>query len=614
MQRLVKSMMIAAFVVAATTVIADDWKPAGDRIKTKWAAKVTPENAWREYPRPQMVRKDWENLNGLWNFKVTKDNGEEVKSGKILVPFCIESSLSGVGHILQGHEILVYEREIKIKKKDNRVLLHFEAVDYSCEAFVNDKSVGKHKGGNTPFTFDITEAAVDGVNKLKLSVKDHTSGYQLTGKQVRRPGGIFYTRVSGIWQTVWLETVPQTYIKRIKIDTDINPGIIKVKTFVEGNAKKVRVTASYKGKKVAEEKGSIDGVTLKIKDAKLWTPDEPNLYDLKVELVKGLKKKVLDSVDSYAGIRTVGKKQDADGHWRFTLNGEFIFHLGPLDQGWWPDGLLTAASEEAVLDDINYMKNAGFNFIRHHIKVRPRRYYYHCDKIGIMIWQDQVSTRHKGPPTGWTRMKPNPTDGEWEEEGHKQFMYELKEMIDYLYNSPSIVVWVPFNEAWGQHSTMDVGKWNAEYDKTRLVNVASGGNFWPVGDIADHHSYPHPNFPHNDKRFKDYIMVVGEFGGHGFVVDKKHLWNPGAKNWGYGGLPKTQEELMGRYRESMKRMKDLKKKGIAGGVYTQTSDVEAEVNGLRTYDREVDKFPADQLKVMHDELYAVPINTGTESK
>lgn len=596
MIRAAKILLILAIVTAMGKDLSAEWKPAGDKIKTRWAKEVTPEATLTEYPRPQMVRDNWQNLNGLWDFRVT-DRDKEVRKGKILVPYCIESSLSGVGHILQPVEVLWYERDFQAKK-DGRLLLHFEAVDYECEAWVNDKSVGKHKGGNLPFSFDITDAAVDGKNRVKLKVIDRTGGAQLRGKQNLRPRGIVYTRVSGIWQTVWLEQVPEIYIKDLKIDTAIDPATINVKTMVVGGARKVRVTVSFNGRKIAVKKGSVDGVKVRIPDAKLWSVDDPNLYDLKVELIKGFGKTV-DSVDSYAGIREVGKVQDHNGHWRFTLNGRTIFHIGPLDQGWWPESLLTPPNEAAMIYDIDYIKASGFNFIRNHIKTRPRRYYYYCDKIGMMIWQDQVSGG-KGAP--WTRMRTNPKDAEWSDENHAQFMEELKVMIDTYYNHPSIVVWVPFNEAWAQHRTMEIGKWNAEYDPSRLVNVASGGNFWPVGDIADHHSYPHPSFPTGDPRFKDYIMVVGEFGGHGYVVDKKHLWNPNARNWGYGGLPKSREELTARYRESIRRLTDLRKMGVAGGVYTQTTDIEGEVNGLLTYDREVKKFKEEDLKVMHDNL------------
>jgi beta-galactosidase len=473
--------------------------------------------------------------------------------------------------------------------------------------WVNGKPVGTHKGGNNPFSFDVTAAVVDGTNQVCVRVWDETGGYQLSGKQVLKPGGIFYTRVSGIWQTVWLEAVPVAYIKDMKIDTAYNPARIMIKTSVGGDtsrANRVRVTALMNGRQVASGRGRLDEVTLTIENARLWSPSDPALYDLKIELLSG--RTPIDAVTSYTGIRTVGRQQDAAGHWRFTLNGQEIFHLGPLDQGWNPDGLLTYASDAAMLFDIQYLKDSGFNMIRNHIKVRPRRYYYHCDRLGLMIWQDQVSTRYKGPK--WTRMQENPKDGEWDDEAHDQFMAEFKEMIDSLYNAPCIVMWIPFNEAWGQHRTMDIGKWTVQYDRSRLVNVASGGNYWPVGHVADHHSYPHPDFPLDDARFDDYVKVVGEFGGHGYVVDKTHLWNPEARNWGYGGLPKDQDELMARYVESFRRMKELKQKGIAGAVYTQTSDVEGEVNGLLTYDREVEKFPREKLNAIHRELYAVPVD------
>jgi len=598
------SLILALIALTCTPAVADDWKPAGERIKSRWAAEVTPDNAWREYPRPQMVRENWQNLNGLWDYAVVKDDDNKDAAaptkwdGNILVPFCLESSLSGVGRVLEPGEQLWYQREFEIDKKDDqRTILHFEAVDYQCEVRVNGKPAGKHKGGNTPFKFDITDALVDGKNRLTVMVLDATADYQLRGKQVLKPRSIWYTRVSGIWQTVWLEQVPATYIGRIKIDTEISPAEIKVATTAGGDAEKataVRLTASFDGKKVAQATGTLDATTVKIDDAKLWSPAEPNLYDLKVELLAG--EKVLDSVDSYVGLRKVGRKKDAKGHWRLTLNDEVIFHLGPLDQGWWPGGLLTPPSDAAMKFDIQYLKDAGFNMIRSHIKVRPRRYYYHCDKLGMMMWQDQVSGM---PGPGWTRMKPNPKPGNWPAEAHEQFMYELKQMIDSLYNSTCIVMWVPFNESWGQHETMKIGRWVSDYDPTRHNNVASGGNFWPIGDVADQHSYPHPAFPTDDPRFNDYIKVVGEFGGHGYVADKKHLWNPEARNWGYGGLPKNKKELLERYQKSMDILEELYAKGIAAGVYTQTTDVEGEVNGLITYDRAIIKFPAKDLKKIH---------------
>ncbi len=308
---------------------------------------------------------------------------------------------------------------------------------------------------------------------------------------------------------------------------------------------------------------------------------------------------MIDEVGSYAGIRSVGKTRDQDGNLRFTLNGEIVFHWGPLDQGWWPDGLLTPPSDEAMLSDIEFLKAAGFNMIRKHIKVEPRRYYYHCDRLGMLVWQDQVSGGSSPP---WTRLAPNPVDAEWTHENHKQFMNEFEQMIDQLKNHPSIVIWTPFNEAWGQHMTVDVGKWTVQRDPSRLVNVASGGNFWPIGDVVDEHSYPHPAFPFDNARYAEYVKVVGEFGGHGLPVEG-HLWDNQANNWGYGGLPKNADEYKERYVESIRRLVELKKQGIAAGVYTQTTDVEGEINGLITYDRKVIKIPAEELKRIHAPLF-----------
>jgi beta-galactosidase len=343
-----------------------------------------------------------------------------------------------------------------------------------------------------------------------------------------------------------LEEVPKRHIEKLKISTDVKAGSITVKSILAGAAgegEKLKVVALKDGKPVAEATGKPEGTTVTIKDAQLWSPGNPHLYDLKVTLL-GSDGKAVDHVDSYAGIRSVGKVKDADGNWRFTLNGEVLFHWGPLDQGWWPDGLLTPPSDAGMKFDIEYLKAAGFNMIRKHIKVEPRRYYYHCDKLGMLVWQDQVSGGGNPP---WTRLAPNPKDAQWKPADHQQYLKEFEAMVDALENHPSIVVWVPFNEAWGQHLTVDVGNWTSKRDPTRLVNVASGGNFWPAGDIADEHRYPHPGFPLDQPRFNDYVKVVGEFGGHGWPVEG-HLYNNSSRNWGYGGLPKTLEEYKSRYR------------------------------------------------------------------
>ena len=582
--------------------------PFQSELITEWGAGVTAENAWTEYPRPQMKRDNWKNLNGTWDYAITPVSQSATPTewaGEILVPFCLESKIGGVKRLLDGTEALWYHRTFKATVgTSKRQLLNFEAVDYRCEAFVNGKSVGQHTGGNTPFSLDITDAIKDGDNELVVRVEDETEKFQLRGKQTLNARGIWYTQVSGIWQTVWLEEVSTIHIIDLKIATDAKAGSITVRPITEGNGS-VRVIVKDGDKIVAEGNGS-KSIELKIPEAKLWSPSSPHLYSIEATVLDNAGK-ILDSVQSYTGIRSVGKVKDADGHWRFTLNGEVLFHLGPLDQGWWPDGLLTPPSDEAMLYDIEWLKSAGFNMIRKHIKVEPRRYYYHCDRIGMLVWQDQVSGgtgRNNGWPE-WTRLKPDPSDATWPPKQHQQFMMELEAMMNLLENHPSIVCWVPFNEAWGQHQTVEVGQWTSKRDPSRLVNVASGGNFWPAGDIVDEHRYPHPGFPFEldtNGRFDSFIKVVGEFGGHGFPMSG-HLWDANRKNWGYGDIPKTQEEYQERYVTSIKMLNDLRGQGIAAGVYTQTTDVEGEINGLMTYDRKVIKISAQELAKLHEKLF-----------
>lgn len=577
-------------------------QPFVSELITAWGEKVTPENAWREYPRPQLVRENWTNLNGTWNYAITPISADAAKEwdGDILVPFAVESKLSGVQRLLHDDQALWYSKTFTATPSAaHRTLLHFEACDYAMKAWLNGVHIGSHVGGNLPFAFDITDAlaaAENGSSELIVRVEDATGDYQLRGKQNVRPHGIFYTQVSGIYGTVWLEQVPQTYLRDIGIDTRCD-GTVTFTLDVEGPQQEVEIAAALNGKTVAVAEAATAGesIQLTIPEPKLWSPDSPTLYDLTIRVGD-------DRVTSYFGIREVGREQDAEGHWRLTLNGEPIFHFGPLDQGWWPDGLLTPPSDEAMRWDVDYLKAAGFNMIRKHIKVEPRRFYAYCDQIGMLLWQDQVAG-FPNPP--WTRLDPNPTDVEWPEEARAQFMDELDTMITQLDTHPSIAVWVPFNEAWGQHRTVEVGEWTVARDPSRIVNIASGGNFWPAGHIVDEHRYPHPGFPfHLDTngRFDDFIKVVGEFGGHGLPV-QGHLWDNSTRNWGYGGLPKNKAEYLERYRESIRRLVELKGRGIAAGVYTQTSDVEGEINGLVTYDRAEIKIPAKQLKKMHEQLY-----------
>ncbi len=570
-------------------------------MRTKWAEQVNAENVWQEYPRPQMKRKNWTNLNGNWNYAITgKDRREPPAQwdGEILVPFAIEAPLSGVEKRFTPDDALWYERTFESEKKDGkRYLLNFEAVDYESTVWVNGAEVGSNTGGNLPFSFDITDALDEGQSTVTVRVTDATdSAYQLHGKQRLNPKGIWYTPVSGIWQTVWMEEVPDTYLSHIKITPKVS-GRVEVELFSEGGGRANAVArVKFGDVDIASAKAKGDKINLSIPSPRYWLPDKPNLYDLEIQFGD-------DLVQSYFGIRETGIEADGDGHLRFTINGSPIFHWGTLDQGWWPDGLLTPPSDEAMVSDIEFLKAAGFNTIRKHIKVEPRRYYYHCDRIGMLVWQDQVSAKRNDDPE-WTRLQPNPEKGVWPDDAHRQYMRELEEMMDLLHSHPSIVQWVPFNERWGQHHTEDVGKWTVEYDPSRQVNVASGGNFFPVGHIVDAHHYPHPEFPWGDGeggRFSEFVKVMGEFGGHGFPVEN-HVWDTNARNWGYGGLPKDKEEWLDRYRTSIERLTDLKKKGIAAGIYTQTTDVEGEINGLITYDREVQKIAPETLREISKEL------------
>ncbi|MBN2164205.1 MAG: hypothetical protein JXR25_15535 [Pontiellaceae bacterium] len=604
---------VCALIIASPAFVCADWKPVPGGMVTPWTQKVTPDHVWAEYPRPQMERSNWTNLNGLWKYAVTSKDAQDPGhwNGEILVPFAPESALSGVGRLIEPTEVLWYERALPAPTEDGRTLLHFEAVDYEADVMVNGQHVGHHTGGNTPFSFDITSMLKSDGNVLRVLVYDANGGYQLHGKQKLDPGGIWYTRVSGIWQTVWMETVSARYIEDLDFTCDIATGEVVVEPRLSGismRGEKVRVTASLDDEVVAAATDS-GPVTIHIPDAKLWSPDSPTLYDLKVELLDR-RGRVVDSVKSYTALREVGKALDDNGNWRFTLNGEPIFHWGPLDQGWWPDGLLTPPSEKAMLFDVEFLKSCGFNMIRKHIKVEPRRYYYDCDRLGMMMWQDQVSQGY-GPqtiPAGsnppWTRLAPDPVDGRWPEDEQRQFILEYKRMVDHLRDHPCIVVWNPYNEAWGQHNTMEVGKMAVDYDSTRLINIASGGNFWPVGDIADEHRYPDPGFPLENPCFDDYVKVVGEFGGHGFPLPG-HLWDATRGNWGYGGLSRNIDELKERFAKSIDVLCTLRKKGISAGVYTQTTDVEVEINGLLTYDRVI-KLDPEWVRKQSEKLLNTP--------
>ena len=586
------------------------WQPASPAMLTPWGERVSPENAWSEYPRPSLVRSSWKSLNGLWDFTVTNEQSKTpVAAGKILVPFCIESALSGVGRPLSPDEVLWYTRTFEAAKPvRGHLLLNFGAADYDATIWLNEKLVGGHRGGNTPFSLDITEAAISGRNTVKVRIIDRTDSkgsYQLVGKQTLDPHGINYTRVSGIWQTVWLEEVPESYVSALAVTTKVSPATITLAPTLSGKIPAgctLRVRASLDGKTAGIAAGPAP-LSVAVEDAHLWSPEHPALYDLEVSLVSS-SGETLDSVKSYAGIRELGTARDRDGNLRFTLNGKVIFHWGTLDQGWWPDGLLTPPSDEAMVSDIQFLKASGFNMLRKHVKIEPLRYYYACDRLGILVWQDQPAGGLGGSDgrAVWTRLAPNPKDADWPDAAAAQWKLEYKEMVDALRFFPSIVVWVPFNEAWGQHSTEAIGAFAEAYDTTRPINIASGGNFWPVGAIADSHSYPSPGFPLDDFRFKDFVKVVGEFGGHGWA-EPGHRWTMDASHLKhYGDMPKTRDEWFSRYEETLSQLTALKAKGVAAGVYTQTTDVEGEVNGLLTYDRRFQKADPTSLRQLAESL------------
>ena len=589
--------MFSCFLLACmVSTVSGEWKIPPDAMMTRWGKRVTPENVWQEYPRPQFRREqNWRNLNGLWQYGINKSDRPPVFDGEILVPFAVESALSGVRRLLQPDETLWYRRNLRHQTPEgHRTHLHFEAVDYACTVYLNGAEVGSHTGSSDPFKFDITQALRSGDNELVVRVIDRTAPSQTLGKQALKPKGIYYTRVSGIWQTVWLEDVPNRHFRMVKMKPRITEGTLRVLPTLQGTplaGERIQITVRD-GNRVV---GTADAaLSVQIPNAKLWSPKEPHLYDITMELFEG--ETLIDRVESYAAMREVGVLRGPAGQIRMTLNGKVIFHYGPLDQGWWPDGLLTPPSDAAMRFDVDYLKKSGFNMIRKHIKVEPRRYYAHCDRVGIMVWQDMPST---GGRPFWSKLAPNPVEDSWPIEQHEQFLKELKSMINGLRNHPSIVMWVPFNERWGQHETVQIGQLMENLDVTRLLNIASGGNFFPVGDVVDRHNYPEPMFPFEDQRFNNYVKVVGEFGGHGYVVPG-HQWNPEMRNWGYGDLPVNEKDYKQRYQRSFETLMKLRRRGVAGGVYTQTTDVEGEVNGLMTYDREVAKMSAEELSELHD--------------
>ncbi|WP_102408197.1 glycoside hydrolase family 2 protein [Parabacteroides bouchesdurhonensis] len=590
-----KNVLIGCTLVLAVCAQAQ-WKPAGDKIKTQWAEQVNPKNVLPEYPRPQMERADWVNLNGEWDYAIKPIGEVEPTSfdGKILVPFAVESSLSGVQKEVGDKNELWYKRSFSIPSawKNKNIMLNFGAVDWKADVYVNDILIGSHKGGFTPFSFNISPY-LNGSNNQKLVVRvwdPSDKGYQPRGKQVSNPESIWYTPVTGIWQTVWLEPVATNHIKSVKSipNIDNNSMSVTVATSVECPAGIVEVKLLDKGNVIASAKG-VQGEELRlaVQNPTLWSPATPYLYDMKVSLSKN--GKVLDEVKSYTAFRKISSKRDANGIMRMQLNNQDLFQFGPLDQGWWPDGLYTAPTDEALLYDIKKTKDWGFNMIRKHVKVEPARWYYHCDKEGILVWQDMPSGDH-GSYMWEHHVYNGGKDHQRTPESIVNYYQEWKEIMDFCMSNPSVVVWVPFNEAWGQFDTEKVVEWTKSYDPSRLVNPASGGNHRPCGDILDLHNYPAPDmFLFDPQR----VTVLGEYGGIGLPVENHLWWNK--RNWGYVQF-KNGDEVTAEYVKYANELKNLVPKGFSAAVYTQTTDVEGEVNGLMTYDRKVVKINENAVK------------------
>jgi beta-galactosidase/beta-glucuronidase len=641
------SLAFALLVMAAAPCDArpQDASPPGDRIytsdlMTRWGRTVTPDNAWRSYPRPQMKRERWHNLNGEWDYAIRPkaEPQPDRMDGKILVPFAVESKLSGVARKVGPDDRIWYRRSFSVPGdwSGERVLLHFGAVDFEAHVQVNGALVGSHRGGSDTFAFDITDYLKSGDNELLVQVTDPTSqGAQPRGKQQLVPGSIWYTPVSGIWQTVWLEPVPALRIEDVSVTPDIDAGELEVKVALNrsaGNEHAVRITARAGSKKVSSTIVRANRrARLPIPDARLWSPDDPYLYDLDVELVavadplRHLKKDqreqaLLTQAESraYAEAKVTGAPLDATrsyfamrksslgpgpvaGQPVLLLNNSPVFQNGTLDQGWWPDGLLTPPSEEAIAFELDFLKKAGFNMLRKHIKIEPAQYYYLADRMGILVWQDMPSgvemdslDQFVRPGSTEEALMPARVTDEYE--------YELLRMISDLRNHPSIVTWVVNNEGWGQYASTRLARMVKDLDPSRTVNKTSG---WldtgdEGSDFYDIHTYEDvPNAPARNARR---AIVLGEFGGIGLPVEG-HLWFPDKRNWGYQ-TAKDQADYLQRYRRKYAEViRQARELGLSAAVYTQTSDVEGEVNGLLTYDREESKLPADTFAEVHAPLF-----------
>ena len=554
-------------------------------LKTVWGEALREEQVLREYPRPQMVRESYVNLNGCWDYAITAaETAPEGWDGKILVPFSPEAPLSGVRRTLEPGQVLWYRREIaETRREGQRLLLHFGAVDQEAKIYVNGRIAGEHLGGYTAFTVELTDFLTDAPSVLTVAVRDGTDTNEYCrGKQKTRRGGIWYTPQSGIWQTVWMEWVPEAYISGLRITPDAAGGCVRVVVEAEVNR---ACYLHFAGRRI----GAFTNreAVIRVERPELWTPETPKLYAFSAELGE-------DRVESYFALRDVGVGRDAEGRPCLLLNGKPVFQTGVLDQGYWPDGLYTAPSDEALIWDIQTMKDLGFNLLRKHIKVEPMRWYYHCDRLGMLVWQDvpngggayRMMTISAPLLTGRHRKDDDyrrfaRTDAE----GRAEYGQTLRELVGQLANCPCIVQWVPFNEGWGQFDAAEAVRQIRALDGTRTVDHASGWHDQGIGDVQSLHVYFYKYRFRPDRRGR--AVVLSEFGGYNLPVEG-HTWN--GKNFGYRGC-KSAEALEAAYERLFEgQILPAKERGLAACVYTQLSDVEDEVNGLVTYDRKVVKL------------------------
>lgn len=564
-------------------------------LKTPWGKDVSPDKVHPEYPRPNLVRKKWLNLNGLWDWKdgnrpVPPNMMESNRyDGQVLVPFPIGSTLSGVRGFF---ERIVYRRFFMLPEdwpKEERILLHFGAVDWETVVWVNGRQVGTHRGGYDSFSFDITDYLKDtqaGANELIVHVFDPTDhGKQPRGKQSTNPSGIWYSPVSGIWQTVWLEPVPADYLRNVYFLPDYDKGVVTIFPVVDKPRKNLTVTAeAFDGEEIiAEAFGGSEGPLLMCFDKntlKPWSPDSPHLYQFRICLLD--KDVLVDQIGSYSAFRKIDISQDRQGFSRIRLNRKTLFQMGVIDQGYWPDGLYTPPSDDAIRMDIRVAKSLGFNVIRKHLKIEPARWYYWCDRLGMLVWQDMPSGENRTP------------------DAQTQFQEELQKMIQSLSVHPSVVLWTIFNEGAGQHDTEKYVEMVGKLDSSRLVNGAGGWIDVGVGHLNDSHRFPGPEMP---KPNPHRASVIGSFGGFTLVPPEENLWTP--DTWGFQHVADS-ETLFKRYQmlhEELQRL--IREQGLAGAVFHQLVDVESECNGLTSYDRVLLKIPPEKFEKINRETIRI---------